>query len=359
MNTRTLIKYVGGIVVAAVLGVLLGLVVRHFFFADTSTVSYEESLEAATPDCVAEGREDLLCYDAFYTDFVLTNGITPALDDLKARYKSTDSVRGECHQITHTIGRAAALRSGGVGEAFSLGDPVCWSGYYHGVMEGILDKVGIEALPAELNGVCATIEGKEEFSFGYYNCVHGLGHGIMQLYENDVPESLSVCSTLDGEWEQSSCVGGVFMENIMVESRGGISEYLKADDPVYPCNAVAETHKRDCYMMQTSHMLAVFDNDFSKVFTTCDGVETAHRGTCYQSTGRDASGRTVSDVEETKAICMLGRDTFAQENCVAGAARDFVSYFNSEAKGHEFCAALRPDLAMACDDVIVNYDGTF
>jgi hypothetical protein len=359
MNSGKLVKYVFGIALALVGGIILGLTVRHFFFADTSNMTYEESLGTATPNCIAEGREDLLCYDAFYTDFVLTQGITPAFDDLKTRYKSTASVQGECHQITHAIGRAAAKRSGGVGEAFSEGDAVCWSGYYHGVMEGILDEVGIEALPAELNGVCSTIEGKEEFSFSYYNCVHGLGHGIMQLYENDVPESLAVCSTLDGDWEQSSCAGGVFMENIMIEDRGGVSEYLKADDPVYPCNAVAETHKPDCYMMQTSHMLTALDNDFSKVFAICDGVEIAHRGTCYQSAGRDASGRSISDVEQTKATCMLGRDTFAQENCVVGAVKDFVSYFNSDAKGYEFCASLRPDLAQVCRGVVVDYYAAF
>jgi hypothetical protein len=359
MNVKRTAKYAAWLLFMVVLGALLGLVVRHYLLPDVQNMTYEEYAQKPTPNCIIEGREDLPCYDVFYTNYVQQYGVPAAFADLKKRYESTASVRGECHQITHVIGRMGAKLAGGVGEAFSQGDAMCWSGFYHGVMEGILEEVGIEALPEKLNTVCSSIPGKEVYSFGYYNCVHGLGHGVMQLYENDLPESLAVCGTLDGEWERSSCAGGVFMENIMIEDRGGVSEYLKSEDPVYPCNAVADEYKGDCYLMQTSHMLTAFDEDFSKVFAACDGVEILHRGTCYQSVGRDASGRSISDAEQTKNTCMLGRDRFAQENCIVGAVKDFVSYFHSDVESKQLCTLLQPDLRKVCEDVTRDYYATF
>jgi len=314
---------------------------------------------APDPSCVQEGREDFKCYKAYYHNLVATEGVAKAFVDLKARYVSSSVVRSECHQITHVIGREGAKLAGGVGKAFTEGDPMCWSGYYHGVMEEVLKGVGKEALGAKINDICSDIPGKDKYSFGYYNCVHGLGHGVMQLFDGNLFASLKACDLLSGEWEQSSCGGGVFMENIMIESRGGVSQYLKKDDLIYPCNAAPELHKSQCYLMQTSHILEVVKGDFGKVFTACESAEDAYKATCYQSLGRDASGRSVSDAEKTKAVCMLGKDQFAQENCVIGAVKDFVSFHHSDKQAGQFCDILKPSLATTCHSVAASYYSTF
>src|SRR5437588_6823798 len=46
-------------------------------------------------------------------------------------------------------------------EAYLHGDSFCWSGYYHGVMEGLLGRIGRKNLFSELDGVCANIPGKD------------------------------------------------------------------------------------------------------------------------------------------------------------------------------------------------------
>lgn len=355
MFSRKALFYVCGFVLIAALGGAVTFAVKNYFFP----LENAALVSVSNPSCVGEGREDFACFDVFYTDLVNREGITAAFLDLKTRYASSTAVVNECHQLTHVIGRAGSALSAGVGDAFAKGDAMCWSGYYHGVMEEILDEVGLEELPEKLNTVCSDIPGKSEYSFSYYNCVHGLGHGIMQLYEDDVPQSLAMCETLDGSWEQSSCYGGVFMENIMIAERGGISDYLKKEDPEYPCNAIEGKYKNDCYTMQTSYMLHAYEEDFTKVFATCDTVLYEYRGTCYQSLGRDASGRSISDAEKTKATCMLGRDTFAQENCIVGAVKDFISYFHSDVEVKELCAILRPDLGKVCSEVTEAYYATF
>ena len=326
---------------------------------DINEIGEIDTGPAANSSCIHEGREDFKCYKAYYADLVGKQGVTSAFVDLKARYASSSAVRAECHQITHVLGRTGAKLAGGVGKAFAQGDPMCWSGYYHGVMEEVLRDVGKEALASKINDICTDIPGKAKYSFGYYNCVHGLGHGVMQLFDGDLFASLKACDLLSGEWEQSSCGGGVFMENIMIESRGGVSQYLKKDDLIYPCNAAPELHKSQCYLMQTSHILEVVKGDFGKVFTACESAEDAYKATCYQSLGRDASGRSVSNADQTKAVCMLGLDQFAQENCVIGAVKDFISFYHSDKEANHFCDILEPSLAATCRSVATSYYSTF
>jgi hypothetical protein len=181
----------------------------------------------------------------------------------------------------------------------------------------------------------------------------------MLLYDDDLFKSLDACSSLTGEWEQSSCSGGVFMENIMIESRGGISLYLKPEDPIYPCNAVQEIFKSQCYLMQTSHMLTAVGDDFNKVFKLCETVEESYRDTCYQSLGRDASGRSVSDATITKTTCSLAPDERALQNCVIGAVKDFISFHHSDVQAKKFCALFKPSIAQVCDGVTAAYYSTF
>jgi len=62
-----------------------------------------------------------------------------------------------------------ALKYPDVGDAYVKGDHFCWSGYYHGVMEGILRDTIPEELPRVIDSICDGIPGKETYSFDYYN----------------------------------------------------------------------------------------------------------------------------------------------------------------------------------------------
>ena len=65
-----------------------------------------------------------------------------------------------------------------------------------------------------------------------------------------MPRSLKTCDNLQTTFAQTSCTGGVFMENFN-SSYGVRSKYLRDKDPIYPCNAVAERHKPYCYQLVT------------------------------------------------------------------------------------------------------------
>jgi hypothetical protein len=293
--------------------------------------------------CGGDQASEFSCYKEYLSETVQAAGPEAAFTSLKVEYDRNSYVQSQCHQLTHVIGQVATKKYPDVGSAYSHGDSFCWSGYYHGVMQGIAAKVGFNNLKAQANSICESVSNsKKRYGFDHFNCVHGLGHGFMGIQSNELFTSLGTCDVLHDQWEKESCYGGVFMENVMAfQSTDTKTKYLKADDAMYPCTDVATTYKEQCYLMQTSHALVVFNNDFKNVFTACSQVEELEfQRTCYQSLGRDASGQSNSNAKSTKQTCMLGSTEIARSNCVIGAVKDFISYFHSNSQAMDFCKSL-------------------
>jgi hypothetical protein len=300
------------------------------------------------------------CYEKFYQGLVADGDPKAAMVDLKTRYHQEPYVKAECHQLAHVIGRAATVKYPTVDEAYIRGDSACWSGYYHGVIEALMREIGWENITSKtLNDICRDLARREPQSFDHYNCVHGIGHGAMYLNGNELFVALETCDQLESVWEQSSCWGGVFMENIIADNRNHFTNYLKADDPLYPCNAVKDNQKSTCYLMQTSYMLKLKDGDFKEVFALCGTVGEDYTDTCYQSLGRDASGWTISDPERTKNYCLLGPSERAKSNCIIGAVKDFISYHHSDVEAKVFCNALDSNLKSTCLETTEDYYRVF
>lgn len=322
--------------------------------AENKDTAFEKADEVEKIAC-----SDYDCFEKHYQNLVVNNAIADAFADLKVRYDENAVVRSLCHPLVHVMGRVAAKKYQNVAEAYRQGDHFCWSGYYHGVMEGILYETTPEDLPDVINGICESIPGKESYSFDYYNCVHGMGHGVMYITQNELFDALALCDNLEGEWEKESCYGGVFMENVITDFENHFTKYLKPREPLYPCTAVPEKNKHACYLMQTSYVLKQNGYDFADAFEQCSTIEEQHQHTCYQSIGRDASGSTVSDVQRTKAYCMLGKDSHQQTNCALGAVKDFISYFHSDTQAKQFCYDLPTGISDMCLSAAADYYRSF
>ncbi len=289
---------------------------------------------------------------------LITSSLGPkaAMTDLKNQYAHIPEVVSDCHQLGHAVGNAAVdVYNGDIAQAFLYGDSFCWSGYYHGVVERAVERIGEAQFIARANFLCEAIPGKDRYSFEYYNCVHGLGHGLMAVTKNELFKSLPMCDKLSGDWERKSCYGGVFMENIMVDNRNHYAKYLKKDDLMYPCNAVDTVYKEQCYLMQTSYALSQTNYSFAGAFKLCSGVDVDFRNTCAQSIGRDASGNSVSNVARTVSSCALALDDTQQSNCYVGAVKDFISYFHGGDQAHQLCLAAPERFRDVCLQTAATY----
>jgi hypothetical protein len=300
----------------------------------------------ALADCPT-ATDPTRCVEQAFGNLAFREGPKPALRLLVAEMAAKPEVERGCHRIVHTIGSASLARQkGNVGRAFSEGDSTCWSGYYHGILErALIDAKNEVLLRAAVRGVCSEVL-RDEPQFISYQCVHGLGHGLMILTGLNLPKSLEHCEGLGTEWEQVSCDGGVFMENFNT-SYGVTSRYVKDDDLLYPCNDVAERHKLYCYLQITDRLLGQTGYDWRRAAELCASAEKAWRATCFQSFGRSASGTARLDRQTLIGYCSVPEPRWRGE-CVYGAVRDITSNDAAPGRAIAFCRAVATSLQARC-----------
>jgi hypothetical protein len=248
-----------------------------------------------------------------------------------------------------------------VAKTFAEGRASCWSGYYHGVLErAFADVTSFDAgaLGTVARRLCDD-QSVRAITWLAYQCVHGLGHGLMIHTGYDLPLSLDVCERLATSWDQTSCKGGIFMENIST-SYGVTSRWVKGkEDPVYPCDVVEEDDKLYCYLMVTSHVLRVLDWDWERTAKICSEVEPNWVSTCFQSLGRDASGSTRQNPKEIRELCAIARPYDGEDECISAAAKDMTANYTSGKQASVLCETTSVELRGGCYYAIGAIMGTF
>ena len=288
------------------------------------------------------------CYKTYFSALMRSDDAGVAVARVLEVAESDEYVASQCHQITHDLGREAAGYYSSLGEALSFEASACWSGYYHGVVEQLMSEYDDQQLLDEVPTFCDE-PAKNQYSFVHYNCVHGVGHGIMLRFDADLFQSLPYCERLTDPWELSSCASGAFMQNVVSAQEGHTEATFKEDDLVYPCNAVETQYKDECFGMQTSYILWRSNQDLAKGFEICDAVEADFADDCYQSMGRDISGNSLLDPQKVVAGCNLGGEAL-REYCIVGASLNAVYNDHNTVKATELCRLVDAVYEKACLD---------
>lgn len=314
------------------------------FVTDPTPPGPQGSVAAVSPCSPAEFR----CLQRQYADLVTQRGTGAAFTELRRAYASDEQIRLHCHQLTHAIGRAAGQNAPSLEAAFSEGEELCGTGYWHGVMETAVAGTSLSELGAAAERFCASARDREPRSVSHQGCSHGLGHGFMNAYGGDVFAALRACDALRDSWERGHCWNGVFMENVPDGDNPHPSRYLRADEPLYPCTAVEQRYRGQCYQKQTSYALQLVDGDFAAVFALCSAVTDPARPDCFQGIGRNAVEENVRRATDPATICALGADVEARSDCTYGVARYLALYHHDRTVAESFCTAQPSELASAC-----------
>jgi hypothetical protein len=295
---------------------------------------------------LADCEGDFRCVEQAFGNVAFREGPKTAIKLFDEKIATDAQIESNCHRIAHTIGSASLARFGGnVGKAFVNGSSSCWSGYYHGILERAFVGASTKSDVARVaRSVCQGTDVRAT-TWLAYQCVHGLGHGLMITSAYDLPFSLSVCDRLATAWDQVSCTGGVFMENIS-SSYGIKSRWLRDDDLVYPCNTVAERHKQYCYLMVTSRVLEANGYDWRAAARICRRVERGWVDTCFESFGRDASGFTRQTPSKILPLCRIAGKY--EGLCVYAAARDMTANYGNGERAATLCLRAREALRERC-----------
>jgi mono/diheme cytochrome c family protein len=298
-------------------------------------------------DKKVEDCADAACYEQAFGNVAYEDGPGAALDKLDELSSTNPVVQGDCHPIAHKIGAGGLLHfEGDVGKAFADGSGTCGSGFYHGLLQWKL--AGAEA--DQVAGVAATVCNAPEIranAFIYYQCDHGLGHGLMLYTAYDLPKALDYCHQLKTEFDQVSCSGGVFMEN-QSSSFGLRTKWLKTTNLLYPCDSdlVDRRDKLYCYLLVTSHILPNVNGDWKKTADWCRKSERGWVQYCFQSYGRDVAGNAGRDPQGMKELCAQAGS--GEKECIYGAVRDVMNNNAQDPNGKAFCEAVKPEFRGYC-----------
>ena len=273
------------------------------------------------------------CYRQAFGNLAYREGPQRALALLQADSRTVPGVEADCHQIAHSIGHAALAHfHGNAGEALAHGGMTCNSGYYHGVIELSIAGLPRSKVVPIARRLCSS-PAVTKVTFLLYQCVHGLGHGLMIYSGDDLPYALQVCGELTTSFDQVSCTGGVFMQNL--DTTMVTSPYLRAKNPIYPCTIVSTKDKYYCYLQVTERILQVVGYNWPKVAAWCRRSEPGWVAICFQSYGRDASGTSQYHPRKTLALCAEAGNM--EGECIYGAARDYGNNFAGGRQAAQFC----------------------
>lgn len=250
----------------------------------------------------------------------------------------------QCHATLHFLGQEVYRKEKNVQEGLSQCSPVCFWACQHGVLEGYLKSKNLslnsdEVLKREVLTLCVKEDKKAKAI--YNECLHGLGHALMFFTEGELPRSLEICDELKNSEDRDWCYSGVFMENSTSSTnKDHPSKYLRADDPMYPCNILGDKYLNMCYALQGFYFAKISNYEIAKTIALCNQVPKDYRFYCFHSIGQGRVGFT-----QDPKIMKDGCDQIAiekdREACIKGVIGTIAErYKGDHKKVIEFCMVL-------------------
>jgi hypothetical protein len=160
------------------------------------------------------------CYDEALLAVLRSAGIRPAMQTLESIAARDADAHHFGHVFAHHIGIVAYEAPDRVGAAFAECTPGFQSGCYHGVIQAYFADLQASGADSsvdapQLNRLCRDHRGNGGDRWLLFQCVHGIGHGLVALHDHHLPGALAGCDLLEDAWEREGCYGGAFMENIV------------------------------------------------------------------------------------------------------------------------------------------------
>ncbi len=295
------------------------------------------------------------CVDTYFLKLARAEGTVSALAKATDVYKTDARFRTGCHNAMHTIGRNASREFVDIPSAFAKGTFLCWSGYYHGVVEGVLRNSGGEVISREtLNTLCVPSDLLPLGSFARFHCTHALGHAIMYRVNNDLPVALTHCTSLLIEADRHRCALGAFMENYLADGKEHKSLWQPTADLLFPCSATDNTFAESCYFVQGMFAMKQFGAHTEKSFDFCSTLaEENIRFQCVAGVGKAIADTAGFDKEITRTACSTAPKEF-QEGCFYGALQEIVGVDADISAGEAVCVTLVDTGLQSCRNAVTK-----
>ena len=293
---------------------------------------------------------------------VAGQGLGAALDSLATMASRDSTLQREGHQLAHALGRSAVTAHGGNAAVIRECRPVFASGCYHGVVEAALHSEGRIDMP-ELERLCRSVKGPGGPAPAF-ECIHGLGHGVLGARRYDVDATLRDCDALSTPRLAASCHAGAFMEAINASvgapamhgthrhaaghaPRAVPSLTIDPADPYTPCRDYGDPYATSCWLFQGFVILRASDFDPARALQVCDGAPDGRAARCYESVGHQLTGLLQRGDRWMLEQCGKGQPALAP-HCAAGATLALNAMDWSGARAARLCAAAPAEWKETC-----------
>ncbi|HXV67048.1 MAG TPA: thrombospondin type 3 repeat-containing protein [Nitrosopumilaceae archaeon] len=182
---------------------------------DPTPILYTEKLTLDNLDKIKNcsetknGTSRLLCYSEFFGDLTKQEDNNKNALDLALTLNKIGAV-DDCHFVSHEIGHVAFNENPNVYDNLVIMDSsVCRGGFYHGILAAYFHdlKENNAKFPDSYKTICDDFIG----TYNYNHCLHGLGHGVVHYYMNDLKSSIKSCDELS-YYQNDLCLSGVMMQ---------------------------------------------------------------------------------------------------------------------------------------------------
>lgn len=246
------------------------------------------------------------CYGGALKSYLKHTSVAEAMAYLESDAKANPDdnvINGQCHLLAHKISQAAYWEyQKDIGAILRQCSPTsCASnGCYHGAL--IEWSLSTPDFLNQLDTVCRDPESEPYTATEKINCYHGLGHGLMMSFRNDLPKTLRDCDAyITDTTGQEFCKHGAFHENSLADEQHP-SKYHDPRRPLYPCADIADKYRTLCYNAVGADVIKFTDSN-EAAFRVCDTVlESAYAEVCYRSVVNILTA-PGSDPEKLIAIC--------------------------------------------------------
>jgi hypothetical protein len=269
------------------------------------------------------------------------------VDLLSIYHKKQSNFR--CHTIAHHLGEWVYGYTQNMEESFQYADPLtCGAGIYHGIFENYFSVLKFEgAVPdqVEIKQLCSKID-SGFYSLDMAHCYHGIGHGLLLLYDYDVSNAVKRCKDFNIKLERNSCANGVFMQNVLKNFESGDADFDK-NDIQYPCNKIISDFVSTCYIWQGPYILKERNFEVYSSFRECDKINQEFIKYCYYGIGTELETDAGGKMELALKFCQAGNSAYSKD-CFRGMLmKTSMIYLDS---GFGFCSLVPGQFKEECYD---------
>ncbi len=214
------------------------------------------------------------------------------------------------HFAAHLFGQALYQKMGEKG--ISVCDDNFLFGCYHGLFSDAIVSNGLGVV-GKLEEVCTKKRGEVA------NCVHGMGHGIMEYVgHSKLNKALDTCSETLSKGVLFECYSGVFMEYYFPFFGSyqvpGFTEYE-------PCTQIAGKYKKDCFFSLPQKWLITTNRNYQYMGKLCDGLEDEEpEKSCFLGIGFYVPLESNNSFQKSTDICSKMPNENGVEKCLLGAS---------------------------------------